>query len=360
MIVITLVFGLIIAWYLYGFSEKRRINRRRNHYQAYGISTWVIGYVDGDRGFFPWVSMPYPIKAIESPERWNQFITDPRPEKNSVGNTITYSAKEIELNNVDNVIEVSDKTSFIRKTSRFIFRADTNLPISGLSFVLVLPTIFKIFNPMKRLPLGSNTLGYAQGEVGDAFDPWFTEKEIEWKREYDLLKDPDISFGVYVFQKMEKFRIDDLEKIIIKGGLNYREYLEEEKFRKYGFKFGELSLQLGYGKSVMDLLKSRADQQKISEEANNALKNEQLQKIKRKTQINDAKANATATEKEWRIQKEILKQTAGAQAKINSSWKQEVLVLGEGQGNTLVQSMTGGIIAGKTNNPKKGGDNEKE
>lgn len=374
---ITIIILLFIPiWYLWGFSPKRRLDRRNNYWQAWGIGKWIIGFIDGDKGIIPWVSMPWPFGPIESPERWNQFETDGSRDKNSLGYEIK-KGKELSIENISKIIEYSDKSSYVRKLSRFIFIADINFPISGLGFTLVLPTIFKIFNPKKRIPLGSNTLGYTQGEVGDSFDPWFVKEEQKWKEEYDKLTNPDMSFGIYVFQKMEGFRIDDIEKNVFiqfdqvvsisndgtelteSKSLSFRKYLETQKLRKFGIKFGELSLQLGYKQSVIDLLKERSKMQEIAEQQNTANQNEKLRVIKRKTQVNDAQANADATSKEWIIQKEILQETALAQAIVNESWSPEVLVLGNDQNNLLTQSMIGGFISGKKTK-KQGGSDEQE
>ncbi len=377
-----IVLLLFFLWYLSGFLPGRRIDKKNNRWHAFGIGGQIIGFVDGDGKWgLPWVSMPWPFRPINLPfpSRWNLFTTDGRKEYNSSGGKIEYNEKDIKkIENVGELLKASDITNRIRKQSRFIFDISIKLPLSGLWFEIVMPAQLKIYRPKALLNLEGDTLEYCQGEIDDSIDPWFTTEEIQWKKQWDKqyrswekrkeeakkkLKDGEEleheempSFGLYVLQKMEQLRIDDFDKNVIIDGLPFRQYLENRKFKKFGFKFGELSLKLGYGEngSVQDILKERRQQQVNKEKRNTNIANEKAQVVSRTTLINDSDAKKKATAKEWEINQIIFNAIYKGEKEIAEAYKSQVLVFGDSneKRKEMVQQLTGALIAKKVELPK--------
>ncbi len=355
-IILLCLLGSILVWYLNGFSKKRRIDRENQHWHSWGNGKRIMGYIDGDGGpsWFPWVSMPWPFKKMDSPSFWSQKVNANMPVKNSIGNTITYGEKQKIAGIPFEIVDATDITNKIRKNSLFYFRITVRFPDSGISFEIVLRTLFNIFRPMGLLTLQKNILDYSQGEIDDAIEPWFIDQEIDQKNRWSELTvnatgelDEKMSLAVHMIQWMERFRIDAIEKIIVGDGLNFREYLDTKKFKKHGFCFKELSLFLGYSEGVVNILKERQKQNQKAEERNTNINAEKAKVIARITQVKDAEANKEATEKEWIINQQILDRIALAQGIVAESYKASTLVI-NGQTNSSLDAFTGALIGGMT------------
>ena len=361
----------ILIWYLSGFLPGRRINKENQHWHGWGVGNRTLGYIDGDKGI-PWVSLPWPFKKTENKNLWSQPVLGVLPTTNSIGKTITYGST-VEITGLPyKIVTASDRSNKIRKNSLFMFRFTVRFPESGVSFEIVLRTVFNVFNPMGQLKLEGNILEYAQGEIDDAIEPWFVQQEEAQKKIWEEKNqqlvsalDQKTSLAIYMIKWMEQFRIDDVEKIIIlkkttpeqesdgaipvPEDLNFKTYLELKKFNKFGFKFKELSLQLGYSDSVVEILKERQKQQQAAEERNTNINKENAKAVVRVTQVNDAQANADAKQKEWDVNKKILKKIKKAQVAVNESSKLTTLVTGTGgTQNTLLDAFTGSLIGTKT------------
>ena len=357
----------IISWYSLGFLPRRRINKENQHLHGWGVGNRTLGYVDGDKGL-PWTSLPWPFKKTENKNLWSQPILGALPTTNSIGKTITYGTA-VEITGLPyKIVTASDKSNKVRKNSLFMFRFTVRFPEAGVSFEVVLRTVFHVFNPMGQLKLEGNILDYAQGEIDDAIEPWFVQQEQVQKRIWEEKNQQSVdpltektSLAIHMIQWMEQFRIDDVEKIIIvkktteqeeEAGatpvphdLNFKTYLEVRKFNKFGFKFKELSLQLGYGDSVVKILEERQKQQQAAEETNTNIKKEKAKAILRVSQINDATANATAKQTEWTVTEKILEKIRDAQVAVNQASKVTTLVNnGGGTQNSFLDAFSGALI----------------
>ncbi|MCC6198681.1 hypothetical protein IT401_00475 [Candidatus Nomurabacteria bacterium] len=371
---LTIIF--LIAWYLTGFLPSRRINKQRNRLHSWGIGSKIYGFVDGDNGILPWTSLPYPFTKPLFRASWSQIMIGNKsdlPPTNSIGHTITYSEPR-KIHGVRGyLIDVSDTTNKIRKNNKQVLDIDIQFPDSGLGFEITLGTVFIVTDPMKYLDLEEGILTYSNREVKDVLNTYLIEKEADWRKTWEALKAEQIdasvatlsqkqSFGIYVVSEMEKLRLGDMRNEVEIEGKPFEEYLDEEKFDQFGFKFGELSYELGYGEDVKALKEARQKQQKTIEEANTAVENEKLQDIRRTTQKNNATAQATADQTRWVVGKKIVDDVAAAQERVNAAYKANFLVLPQDSKQQNLQNLVTsmGLLEFTKSQNKKEATNENE
>lgn len=315
---VLIILGVVIIYLIIGYIYGIRL--KKAHLYSFGWGNQILFFIDGDSWHFlgifpcPWgftkplFNMSYRIVIDATTGKIADEIAK-LPNKNSCGQSITYS-QPIQLTGVDEmhrwVVTATERTNNTRKRSIQGALIDINFPIAGLVFKGLLGAVVMIDDAKKMLNIEGGLAQYVQNETTDAVSAYFTENEPKWEREWNKTG-KELSFGVFLIQKMEKFRIDDRRnKMKIPGTrTDWKTYLNEEKFKQFGVSYKEPSWTLGYGQDALNLIKERRQQQLNAEKEKTFATEEKMMTKKRVIWVNNSVAQST-----------VLQNTAGKLAEL--------------------------------------------
>lgn len=353
---------MILLWIAEGYMPWRRIDKERYrlHSIALGKRIW---WIDGDRGL-PWACCPRGFSRPLINPSWRIYLVRPTAEmkqENSIGNKISYSNPVKLTGTKHETVVVSDTTNKIRKKNGQTLLVTAKFPLSNLEFELGLLSVFLVFSGRKWLKIEEGILVFSEGELEDAIGPWFRDQEVKWQREVTaklkkslegktdkekelLLHD---SLAMRVISEMEGLRIDNINSIMIPTGkgtqkLSFRDYLNK-KFKPYGFKLGELSLKVGSGPKVIELLAERSKQQIAIEKRNTKINDEKTKVVERITLVNDSIAKNAAATNEWPMRAKLLGKIIAGDIAVAAAFKGQVLMKGDEK--SLASQVAGPLIA---------------
>lgn len=388
----TILLIALAIYYFWGFSPGRRIERQNGFWHAVGFigTKKVLWFVDGDRGLLPY-PMPFGFVKVKIRNAYTTFFRKNLPKKNGTGGEIIDDDPKPIPGTNEQIVLRSDLTDKLPKRNKQVLMIEVKFPKAALTFYFVLGAVF-LFDKRralkKYLNLREGIVTYTQREIEDAVGPGLTDKESKWYAEWLSKKGDEEhrteiigkngekiiqekSFGLFLIEKLEAFRIDDVTSLTVPAkdengneiAMPLVTYLDTQKFNEHGFKIGELSLSLGYGKDAEALLNERRKQQILTEERTSAIKKESVKEIERLTLENNAKTEAAVIDTVWQKQKEVVNGIAQAQKEANGGYQAQVLSIGAGAQTNIADAIAG-VMVGKTMDLKpktkqtKGGTNE--
>ncbi len=318
----VIIFIIILSlWIVSGFL--RPLKPQLGLWHLVGIGNKALFAIDGDSAF-PIIPLPWPLKVINIPLTWSEYVKDGR----DYGNT------KLKFDRIDKEIgRRTENVPYIRKLEFHPFVVEVFVEKGGAKVAIIFNTTLHVFDPLKAVRL-KNFLAYGEGEFSDVVTPWAFEVP---------------------FDNVLGMRVDELKEIKVK---HLREgvekeydltfYLNQEKFRKFGFEIAELSAQIGVHKDSQALIDKRLE---TAEEIRETERLEQTEKRQVKQRViwkNDATAKGEAIKSQLAPIKDYQMAILGGQEKIakaHASGSLHTLVNPGGEQSAAAQDMVSDITA---------------
>lgn len=330
MTVILVFLGILLIpalWFLSGFLNPLKPKNGRWYFIS--IFDKIVTHIGGSSSF-PLIPLPWPFRHAKIELTWTEYTQNNEVYQGGVRvykNIETSIGTKIEMTNIRYLEEHPIEVVGILK--------------DGHQVVLILDVTLTVEDPRKLIPR-KGFLTFVQQEFGDILLPWMkANKDIESILELEIEE------------------LNQVEFDIAGKKWNIRSYLNEEKFKDFGFRISELSLKVGLTEETYEFfeIKNRAKKQ----EAEKALleKTEETKKVERTIMKNDADTEREIQKKDLEVtaeyQKSIIKQVYDGKKEEAAAYKAEVLVLGGNQDDnqdmvnakSLTNAMVGNLVAHK-------------
>lgn len=332
--IVQIISLVLVVYLLTGFLPGRALRGKKGRWYYIGAFNKILGVANGSTTF-PIVPLPWPFRVIRIELTWTEY-----QKVNE-----TYQGDIQRYMNVEKGIGTKIELTNLRHLEEHPIVIDVILK-DGYEAALVFDVTLTVFDPLKLVPR-KGFLTYVQQEFSDVVSPWAHDnKDIETIL---LVKIEEI-------EKDTTFELGENENGVL---YNLRTFLDEKKFKPYGFCIKELSLKAGLPKNSQEYfnIKNREKQEgaRLAE-----LKAVELRRVQeRETFTNDATTEREVQEKDLKVTKDyqvdIIEKIYTGKKEVAAAYTSEVLVINSGDSSkdevqstkVLTDSLTAGLITHK-------------